>query len=146
MKIEAGRADVNAMMVKVARQMSEDRAEARRKLASGQTDYSYDTRDQIAVMQTAAPARDFDPLREPRTRWTTIGTLPFGLEPLTVEASPSEAAANGWDMRQLLTRRLHRAYRNALTAGKIMKIGEASARAKQAEIYVASMGLVVDEP
>jgi hypothetical protein len=140
-KIEAGRADVNAMMVKVARQMAEDRAEARRKLASGQVAYDYKTRDQIAVMQTPAPAREFDPLREPRTRWTTMGSLPFGLEPLTVEGCPGEAAANGWDLRTLLTRRLHRAYRNALTAGKILKIAEAAARAKQAEIYVASMGI-----
>jgi hypothetical protein len=141
MKVEAGRADVNAMMVKVARHMAEDRAEARRKLASGQVAYDYATRDQIAVMQTPAPAREFDPLREPRTRWATIGTLPFGLEPLIVEGSPGEAAANGWDLRTLLTRRLHRAYRNALTAGKVMNLKDASERAKRAEISVASMGL-----
>lgn len=139
MKIQAGRADVNAMMVRVAQQMAADRAEARQRAASGQTSHSYDTRDQLAVMQTSAPPRAGDPLREPRTRWTTLGELPFGLPELVVEGSLSEAAANKWDLRTLLTRRLHRAYRNALTAGKVMNVAEASARAKRADVYIATM-------
>jgi hypothetical protein len=139
MKIQAGRADINAMGVRLAKAMAADRDEARKRAASGQTSYAYDARDQLAVMQTNAPPRDFDPLREPRVRWTTLGDMPFGLEPLVVEGSASEAAANKWDLRTLLTRRLHRAYRNALTAGKIMNVADASARAKRADVYIATM-------
>ena len=140
MKIQAGRADVNAMMRKVAQQISADRAEARKRRASGDdTAHNYDQRDQIAVMQTVIGPRVGDPLREPRTRWETMGEMPFGLQPIVVIGSQSEALANKWTLKQLLTRRLHRAYRNALEGGKIMPTHEANARAKRADIYVASM-------
>lgn len=140
MRVTAGRADVNAMMVRVARQIAADRAAARQREASGDLSATeWLERDQLAVLQTELAPAAGDPLREPRVQWETLN-MPFGLAAIRVHGTHSDALRNKWSLRELLTRRLHRAYRDALIAGKIMHAEQAAQRARQAQVYVAELG------
>lgn len=136
-EIKAGRADVNAMMVRFAKSMSDDRAEARQRMASGgDATHRYDEVDQIAVIERKLPPLLNDPFKEPRVMWETLN-LPFGLDQIKVISTHSDASRNGWSMREIMTRRLHRAYRDALINGKVMGYELAARRARHAQIYVA---------
>lgn len=130
--------DLNVMFRAAAQRLSEQAAERRRIEQSGVSSHSYDEHDNLAVLQESAPAHPLDPLRAPRTLWRTLGSLPFNLPgDLVVAAGPTEAAKNGCTLRDLLERRLHRAYRNALVRYNAMDLQTANARARRALVYIA---------
>ena len=119
-----GRGDVNALAVRAAQQIVADRDAARARDGHGTT---WDEVDSIAVMEKRLPSG---------IMWETLN-MPFGLPVVRVYGDEAAAQRNGWSLRELMTRRLHRAYRDALTQGRIMRDADAAKRARSAQVYVA---------
>lgn len=127
MRIEAGRADVNALAVRAARKMSAELATARAR-AAGDIAPRPAPPDQLAVAQRSIGDRMV---------WTTMGSLPHGLEAIRVRGDRESARRNGWTIRELMVRRLHRAYCDALVAGRVCRPEEARTRARAAVVSIA---------
>lgn len=132
--------DLNALARKACESLAAKDAARKRALESGVREHQWDVADSLVVAQEAADPHPHDPLRIPRTRWRTI-TMPHGLSALTVFGSLPEATANGWTLHELLTRRLHRAYCDALIAAKVCDVQTAKRRARETKVHVADVGL-----
>lgn len=132
--------DLNAIAVKACKSLAERDRARKRALESGVQEHQWQLADSLVVAQEAADPMPNDPLRIPRTRWTTI-SMPEGLPQLVVFGSLPEATANKWTLHELLTRRLHRAYRDALINAKVCGYDEACQRARAAKVHVADVDL-----
>lgn len=132
--------DLNQLAVQACKSIAARKAAQRQALESGQREHSWDVADSLVVAQESAPALPNDPLRVPRTKWSTI-SMPAGMAQLTVYGSLPEAELNRWTLHELLTRRLHRAYRDALVAGKLCDGETANRRARETKVHVADIDL-----
>lgn len=119
-----------------AAQLIADRDAIRAREASGQPDPEQTVRDTITVVQRPEPPWPHDPLREPRTRWETLGPNPLGVPHQVVTASQSEALRNKQSLRELMERRMRRLYRQALIASKLMSEADAKARSMRLIVHV----------
>jgi hypothetical protein len=134
--------DLNALAVQACKNLAA-KAERRRQIAqSGQREMAGETVDSLVVVQEAAPPLEWDPFRVPRVKWSTTGSVPHGLEQLTVYGTVQDAERNGWTLHELMKRRLHRAYKDALVAAKVCDNETAKRWARESKVHVADLGLV----
>lgn len=141
MKIEAGRADVN-QLVKPAIEKMQEGLQARRQVILSGHGAELEAEDSLAVAQTAAPAKAGDPFNSPQTCWKTI-SMPYGLPLITVYGDPQAAARNKWSLHELMTRRMRKAYLEALVRGKICRVEDAKRRAMRCAVHVVDIDLAV---
>lgn len=129
-KVQAGRADLGAMARKLASNLSAERKKREAAELSGYKRAEWDTPPTIAVMQRVEANMIVS--------WETMA-MPHGLPLLTVRGTVDDARRNGWTLHELLTRRLHRAIRDALIKARIFNPAEAASRAMKCKVYVAEM-------
>lgn len=132
--------DLNALAVEACKRIDAKNKARRQALESGVREHQWELADSLAVAQEAAEPLPNDPLRAPRTRWRTIST-PDGIPELVVLGSLPEAEANKWTLHELMTRRMRRAYRDALVGLKIMDSASANKRAMATKVHVVDVGL-----
>ena len=129
------------MARKLAGEMAASGAAKRRRELSGDEAHAWDTAPTIAVLQRVVhvPQRVhplLDAQDEVAIEWETL-SLPHDLDTIRVRGTRREAERNGWPIRELLARRLHRALRNAMVAAKICSGQAANERAKRCAVVVA---------
>lgn len=121
-----------------------EQQEMRQRELSGQAELERaDEHDTLCVAQRPCPPLQGDPLQEPRVLWATQGTMPFGMAPIEVSASQSEALRNKQSISDLLSRRLRRVFREQLQEGKWVPAEDINKRVMRLNIAIADVSLIV---